>query len=289
MSIIESLPLFFTGIAAGLLGAMLGLGGGIFIVPILSLGFGYPLTTAVGTSIVAVIATSSSAAANYVKARLTNIRLGMLLETATTVGAVGGGLLAVALNEQALAGIFGLVLLYTSFTMFRTGRSGEEPKPDNGDALIAKSGSLGWASLAATYHDAALRRDVQYQPQRVPFGIGASIVAGVVSGLLGIGGGPIKVPVMHLLMKVPIKAAIGTSNFMVGVTAAASAFIYYGRDAITPAIVVPIVLGIVIGAQIGSRVSQRIHSHLLARAFAVILLYVAAQMILKATGVRIGL
>lgn len=269
------------GAAVGLFGALVGLGGGIFLVPVLSLFMGVPIHTAIAASLVAVIATSSSAAVGYLRHDLSNIRLGMILEVATTVGAVVGGLVATSLNREVLSGLFGVVLATVAIYMFL--RRGKELPP----AADVTPGGDFRGRLGGRYHDVRRGEDVAYGVRRVPFGLAASFVAGNLSGLLGIGGGVIKVPAMTLAMGVPPKAAIATSNFMIGVTACASAFIYYSRGYIDPRVVVPVVLGVTAGAFAGSRLTPRLKSSHLMLALAVVMMLLALQMLLAAFGISV--
>ncbi len=269
------------GVAVGLFGALVGLGGGIFLVPVLSLFMGVPIHTAIAASLVAVIATSTSAAVGYLRHDLSNIRLGMILEVATTVGAVVGGLVATSLNREVLSGVFGVVL--ATVGIYMVVRRGTEPVAATD---VTPGGDL-HGRLGGRYYDQRRGEDVAYAVRRVPFGLAASFVAGNLSGLLGIGGGVIKVPAMTLAMGVPPKAAIATSNFMIGVTACASAFIYYSRGYIDPRVVVPVVLGVTVGAFAGSRLASRLKSSHLVFALAIVMMLLAAQMVLAAFGISV--
>jgi Predicted permeases len=269
------------GCGVGLFGSLVGLGGGIFLVPALSLFLGVPIHVAIATSLVAVIATSSSAAVGYLRHDLSNIRLGMVLETATTVGSIVGGLVATALNREVLSGIFGVVLAAVAIYML-VKRGGEPAARAN----IVPGGRLD-GRIGGHYHDVRRGEDIGYSVRRVPFGLAASFVAGNLSGLLGIGGGVVKVPAMTLAMGVPPKVAVATSNFMIGVTACAGAFIYYSRGYIDPRVAAPIVLGVTVGAYVGSRLTPRIKSSHLLLALAVVMLLLAGQMLLAAVGIRV--
>ncbi len=263
------------GVAAGLMGAMVGLGGGILIVPLLTLVFHVPIHNAIGASIVAVIATSSSAASTYVNDRLANIRLGMTLETFTTIGAVTGGLVAGAISKNALNGIFGTVMILVAATMFRRKSEGRIIPKDPDDRL------------GGDYYDPYLKKEVTYKVRNVPIGLAASFIAGNLSGLLGIGGGVVKVPAMTLGMGVPVKAATATSNFMIGVTAVASAFIYFSRGMIDPLITAPAAIGVFLGARLGARIAPGINTRHLLSIFVVVMVAMAIQMILKAFGIEV--
>lgn len=274
---LQLLAFIAAGMAAGTLGALVGLGGGIIIVPVLSLFLGVPIHQAVAASLVAVVATSSVAAIGYVRDEITNLRLGMTLETATTIGAIGGGLLSAHLRRETLSAVFaGFLLLNALYLIFKQSR-GEHAPPSE-----PVTGVLG-----GRYRDPSLGREVSYRVHDVPLGLAVSAVAGAVSGMLGIGGGPIKVPMMTSLMGVPMKAAAATSNFMIGVTACASAALYYNRGLVSPAVAVPVALGVAAGAYAGSRLARRVHGAHLSRILAAVLAVLAVQMSLAAAGVRL--
>ena len=274
------------GAAAGLFGSLLGLGGGILIVPLLTLGFGLPLRDAVGVSLVSVIMTSSAAAGVYLERRVANLRLGMTLELFTAIGALVGGSLAFLLAPSLLEGLFAVLLLYVAFTMLRAGRRTEAtaslpasevrplPAPtEEGEAPI------GAAPTAEAEFDAD---SLNTEPRRLAIGVAGSFGAGIVSALLGIGGGLIKVPLMHLVLRVPMRVATATSNLMIGITAAASAVIYALNGGIDPYIAGPTAIGVFLGATLGSRVAHRIQLRYLRWLFVVVLVYTAVQMLLKA-------
>ncbi len=264
--------LFGSSVVAGALGALLGLGGGVIIVPVLTLMAGLNIHYAIGASIVSVIATSSGAAATYVKDKITNLRLGMFLEIATTTGAVTGALVAGLLPGRILSVIFGLVLAHSAWTMYRS-RQEDAPKVELGSPLARR------LHLHGAYFDPALNRRVDYQITRVPQGFGMMGIAGVISGLLGIGSGVFKVIAMDTLMRAPIKVSTTTSNFMIGVTAAASAGIYFLRGDIHPFIAAPVALGILLGTVAGTRLLLRLPGAAIRRIFVVVLILVALEMI----------
>lgn len=271
------LSIFLSGLAAGVMGALLGLGGGILIVPALSLFLGVPIHQAIAASLVAVVATSTVAAVGYVRDELSNMRLGLLLEVATTVGAILGGVTASHLSREALSAVFATALLLMAAYLLRGGAAGEGETVSNGEAGL----------FGGAYFDPRLGREVRYRVRRLPVGLGASFVAGNLSGMLGIGGGPVTVPVMALAMGVPLKAAAATSNFMIGVTACASAALYYQRGLVDPAVAVPVCLGVSAGAFAGARLAPRLRTHALARGLAFVLAVLGAQMFLAALGVRL--
>lgn len=273
-------PLDFTGllfvisVVAGALGAMLGLGGGLIIVPVLTLGLGVDIRYAIGASIVSVIATSSGAAAAYVRERMTNLRVAMFLELGTTAGALTGASLAGVITGRWLYLLFGLILGYSALAMLRKrdGRREAEVPPDAlADAL----------ALHGSYRDEAEGREVPYRVTRPMLGLGLMYCAGTVSGLLGIGSGALKVPAMDLAMRLPLKVSSATSNLMIGVTAAASAGVYFARGDIDPFIAGPVAAGVMLGAFSGTRVMGRLRAASLRPLFVVVLVAVASQMILK--------
>jgi uncharacterized membrane protein YfcA len=270
--------LFAAAIAAGLLGSLVGLGGGVLLVPVLTVGFGLPIRLAIGASIVSVIATSSGAAAAYVRDRLTNVRLAIFLEVGTSLGALSGALLSPHLPTAALYILFSLILLGSVVPTM--GKLHEAvPRGVVNDALATR------LRLAGVYPSRALGRDVEYQVTRVPLGLSLMYVAGVVSGLLGIGSGALKVLAMDTAMRLPIKVSSATSNFMIGVTAAASAGIYFWRGDIVPVIAAPVALGVLIGALLGAKLLPRVHGRIVRWLFLGTLILVAAQMLLRGLGV----
>ena len=271
-----------TGLVAGLLGSALGVGGGFLIVPILTLALHLPIQVAIGSSLVAIVANSCTAAGIYTKARLTNVKLGLLLETATIPGAIIGGLAASVIAPSILSALFGLVLLYVAYTMVvrRHLISEDGLSADNSFTPDNTPNSLS-SSLANSYYDQNLGKVVTYKVAHVPAGLGASFFAGVLSSLLGIGGGVIKVPVMHLVMGLPMKAAIATSAFMIAITTTVGALLYHYQGYIYPFIVAPLVIGIVIGARVGVELTQRAGGILLRRIFGVFLFLVALLMFLR--------
>lgn len=273
------LILFAGSAVAGTLGALAGLGGGVLIVPLLTVGFGVDIRYAIGASIVSVIATSSGAAAAYVRDQITNLRVGMFLEMATTTGAIGGALLAGLLHPEILFIVFGVVL-GTSVVPLIAHLGEELPKGVKNDRWAAA------LRLGSDYPDTRLGRLVSYEVTRVPVGLGMMWIAGLISGLLGIGSGAFKVLAMDTAMRLPMKVSTTTSNFMIGVTAAASAGVYFSRGDVNPAIAAPVALGVLAGAGIGSRLLVRLQSTTLRKVFVAVLLIVALEMILRGFGVR---
>ena len=288
LKILEFTLLIWIGsLAAGLLGALTGLGGGVVIVPLLALAFGVDMRYAVGASLVSVIATSSGAAAAYLREGYSNIRLGMFLELFTATGALVGGLAAFLLPEPVLAGLFAMLLLYTATSMLR--RPADPPSPDDAPAapvsgLAVVTETPADASVTTAGDWRAALSGPGYRVHDLGLGVAGSLVAGVVSALLGIGGGIIKVPLMHLAMGVPLRAATATSNLMIGVTASASAIIYLLRGGIDPFVAGPTALGVFIGATVGSRTAQHVDVRILRILFVIVLLYTAAAMARRALG-----
>ncbi|MDI7276435.1 MAG: sulfite exporter TauE/SafE family protein [Anaerolineae bacterium] len=262
---------------AGLLGALLGLGGGVILVPVLTLLLGVDIRYAIAASIVSVIATSSGAAAAYVRDGITNMRIGMFLETGTTAGAVTGALVGGVLTGRVLYVLFAVIIAYCAYAMFRK-RGEEAPRATRGDALAGR------LRLGGAYYDAALGRTVEYHATNTLPVLGLTYVAGMVSGLLGIGGGPLKVPAMDIAMRLPIKVSTATSNFMIGVTAAASAAIYFMRGQVHPAVAAPVAVGVLGGAVAGARLMGRVRGQFIRLLFSGLLAILAVQMLLKGLG-----
>jgi uncharacterized membrane protein YfcA len=272
MSVLEfSLVVCFGSLIAGFLGALTGLGGGVVIVPMLTALLGVDIRYAIGASLVSVIATSSGAAAAYVKEGFSNIRIGMFLEMATTVGALVGATLATRVSGGAIATVFGLVLIASAF-LSRKPRTKEEREAPQ-DKLATKlrmNGSLPEAN--------GIR---QYNVQHVPAGFSLMFVAGALSGLLGIGSGAMKVLAMDRAMKIPFKVSTTTSNFMIGVTAAASAGIYFSRGYIDPGLSMPVMLGVLAGSLLGTRVLVRAETKWLRLVFSVVIVALGIEMLYK--------
>ena len=262
---------------AGFVGALAGLGGGVFIVPILTLVFRVPFATAIGASIVSVIATSSGAAAAYVRDRMTNLRGGMFLEIATTLGAICGALLSSALNERVLIIVFGVVLLISAVPLVL--RLGEELPQGVQDHKWAI-----WLHLPATYPDRRTHQDVPYHVAHVRSGFTMMYVAGLISGLLGIGSGTFKVLAMDTAMRLPMKVSTTTSNFMIGVTAAASAGIFFPRGDIDPLIAAPEAHGVLAGSNLGAKALGGMSNVRLKKVFVPVIVLVALNMLARGMG-----
>lgn len=259
-------------ILAGVIGSLVGLGGGVVVVPALTLLFGVNIRLAIGASIVSVIATSSGAAAAYVRERMTNLRAGMFLELATTTGAVTGAYLTTLLPARMLFVFFALVLGYSGIAMYRK-RHATAPLAVSHDTISNR------LKLHGSYYDEAEGREIAYKVTGAKPGLAMMYVAGMVSALLGIGSGALKVPAMDLAMHMPMKVSTATSNFMIGVTAAASAGVYFVRGQINPIIAAPVAIGVLAGALIGSRLLGRIESKSIRILFIVILAVISIEML----------
>ncbi len=255
---------------AGLLGSLTGLGGGVVLVPMLTLAFGVDLRYAIGSSLVSVIATSSGAASSYVREGYSNIRVGMFLEIATSIGALFGAYLATRIPTAAIAVIFGLALLYSAWDSFRS-------RKDEGDVNTTPNPIAVALRLDSSYP--TQQGPKTYHVQAVPLGFGMMMGAGTLSGLLGIGSGAMKVLAMDRAMKLPFKVSTTTSNFMIGVTAAASAGIYFSKGYIDPGLSMPVMLGVLAGSMLGARILMRAQVRTLRLVFGVVLLAMAVQMI----------
>lgn len=274
-------PFLFTlvvlclSLGAGLLGSLLGIGGGLILIPALTLWLGVDIRYAVGASIISVIATSSGAAAAYVRDRMANLRVAMFLELATTAGALSGAFLSGLVGGRGVYLVFSAVMAYSALAMLRRlGAREEAPVP--ADALADRLG------LHGSYWDEASGSEVPYRVTRPVAGLGLMYVAGTVSGMLGIGSGALKVPAMDLAMRLPLKVSTATSNFMIGVTAAASAGVYFARGQIEPFIAGPVCVGVTLGAWLGSRhLMARVNSTWLRGLFVGVLLWVAWEMLRK--------
>ena len=274
----QAIELGFAAAGAAILGSMLGLGGGVFLVPLFTLFFDIDPKIAVGASAVSVVLNSIVGSSNHLRAGFTNLRVSMLLGIVSAIGALIGASIAVAADTSVLSFVFGVVLLYASISMIvkRTGVVPNAP-PDAPDPF----------GLRGSYVDGATRRRVEYVPRRIKPGLAISSGAGVLSGLLGVGGGVVQVPAMNLFMAIPLKAAAGTSSFMVGITSVATATVFYAEGKIDPSVVVPTLFGIYAGSQIGSRLTRRLDTQRLLIIFVVVLGYLGVSMVLKSFGINL--
>jgi uncharacterized protein len=272
--------LFAVALGTSMLGGVLGMASGIFIVPILTMFGRIDFHAAVGASLISVIACSCGSAAPFLKERLTNIRLAILLETATTSGALCGVFIAGLIATRVLYVVFALVLLLSAYQMLARRRQA---------TLSLADGPGRWAALRldSAYLERAPDREVAYSVQRLPFGMVLMYGAGLISALLGIGSGVLKIPAMDTALRLPIKVSSATSNFMIGVTAAASAAAYFARGDIITFVAAPIALGSVVGAVFGARILMTVANDKLRMMFIVILLMLAVQMMLAAFGINL--
>lgn len=267
--LVFTLIVFLCAAIAGLVGSLTGLGGGVVLIPLLTLIFKVDIHYAIGTSLISVIATSSGAAAAYVKEGITNIRLGMFLELATTSGAILGAMIATFVSTGFIAIAFGVILLVSAITSFMS----IDEKIDSD----AKGKFARFLKLNNSFPTGDGMQD--YTVKNVAGGFLMMNIAGIVSGLLGIGSGALKVIAMDRIMRIPFKVSTTTSNFMIGVTAAASAGVYLKRGYIDPGLSMPVVLGVLLGALIGSRILFRAKTRILKVLFAIVICVLAAEMI----------
>ncbi len=266
---------FLAAILAGSVGALFGIGGGVIIVPFLTSVLGVPIHEAIAVSIVAVVATSNAGGSGYVEQKITNVRLAMFLEISTTLGALVGGVVALLLNSWILFFFFGGLLLYVAITTFRS-RKRDMIQISKEQDRVAR-----YLRLEGSYFDAVEKRDIEYKVTGTSKGSLVSAFAGVASGLLGIGGGVIKVGAMNSFMRVPLKAAVATSKFELGVTAATSALLYFVSGVVNLYLVAPVALGTTLGATFGTRIMNKIPVSTLKIAFVLLLLYSAYTMFLE--------
>lgn len=272
MNVLEFTFLVWAGaLVAGFLGSLTGLGGGVVLVPLLTIFFHVDLRYAIGASLVSVIATSSGSAAAYVKEGFSNIRIGMFLEIATTLGALFGAYLTAKVPGNAIAIIFGTVLMYSAYVSRRTRARADVEQPP--DPLATK------LKMNGTFPDTSGIRN--YNVYQVPAGFGVMWIAGALSGLLGIGSGALKVVAMDQAMKIPFKVSTTTSNFMIGVTAAASAGVYLSRGYIDPSLAMPVMIGVLIGSLMGTRVLVKTQTKSLRLVFSVVIVLLGVEMMFK--------
>ncbi len=279
MVVVETLLiLLVAAIFIGVIGSLLGIGGGIFLVPIMTLGLGIDIKIAAATSLVTIIVTSSTSASRFLRQGFVNVKLGMFLEMFTVSGAIIGAVLVTYLTPQSIEVVFGFVLIYTAFYMWL--RREVECRLVEADSPAASHPGR----FDGSFHDESVGKACRYEVKNVPRGAVVSFIAGNLSGLIGVGGGIVKVPAMNLWMGVPIKAATATSNFMIGVTAVASALVYLSNGLIAPVVTSVAAIGIFIGAIFGSRIMVKMAGGTLRLAFAATLLVIAVLMFIRAGG-----
>ena len=280
---IEILQFMLIAVLAGFLGSLVGLGGGIIITPALTILFGFDIKYAIGASIVAVIATSSGSAIAFVKDHVSNMRVGMFLEVFTTAGGVVGALMAGVFSSKLLYIFFSLILLNSFYGMLK--KTGLITKLKKEEENVENDKYADKYKLNSTYYDKATCETVKYNVTNVPQGSLVMFGAGFASGLLGIGSGAFKVVALDTYMKLPIKVSTATSNFMMGVTATASALIYFFNGTINPVVAAPIAIGTLIGSRTGAKVMQRLDAKYIRYIFLPILLFTIINMFLKGLGV----
>jgi uncharacterized membrane protein YfcA len=275
------ITMLLISIAAGLIGSLVGIGGGILIVPVLTILYGVPIEYAIGASIVSVIATSSGAASAYVKDKITNLRIGMFLEIATTTGAIVGAVTVLFLIKSGLSWIvfivFGAVLISSSYDLYRKAR--KEKRLSKSDISVTPNKLAERLKLKGVYYDSVLKEEIKYEATNVPGGLGVMFCAGLISGLLGIGSGALKVLGMDTLMKLPFKVSTTTSNFMIGVTAAASTGIFFIGGFVNPILAGPVAIGVVLGSLVGTKVLVRSRPSSLRLVFVIVLVSLGIEMV----------
>lgn len=271
MLTIELLALI-AAVGAGAFGALVGVGGGLIIVPLLTIAFGVPVHTAAGVSLLGVIAVSTTASSAYLRRGLADRRIGLTLLVATALGGISGGYIAGLLDARALSALFGIVLVGVAIQMIRSRR-----RPV--DEVVGDPGRL---EIDSSYVEPTTSAVVAYRARHVWLGWLVSLFAGALSGLLGIGGGAVNVSTMNVLMRVPIRVATTTSSYMIGVTAAASAVLYVSRGDVDLGLAAPVVMGVVIGSRVGVLFQHRIPQHVLTLAFVAVAVFFAIQMLLRA-------
>jgi len=280
---INPLTISLLGLAAGMLGAMLGIGGGVFIVPFLSLLLHIPIQTAIGCSMVTIVAGSMTATTTYIRDNVTSIKLGMLLASASIPGAIWGAIIASRISSSILGILFGFMLIYSAYTMikqqFEEKRRSAISSPPV-DVAIQETSSDRWKQCF--YFDKAQKTVICYTFNRTGIALTISTFSGILASLLGVGGGLINIPVMNIIMNVPMKAAIATSSFVIMMTASIGAFIFFLNGFVDPFIAVLLIIGAVAGARIGARIMQKIRGTLLSTVFAGVMIIIAMLMFLKA-------
>ena len=283
------IALFGSAVCAGFLGALLGVGGGVIVVPVMVLMFHLPMKIAVATSIVSVIATSNAGGSKYVDQHITNLRLAMFLEIATTLGALSGAVLALFLKDWVMLLIFAVMLLYMSWASWTT-RNLDDERIASGAFVNARQDRISrWLDLHGSYFDQHADRRVDYVVNGAPTGAAISFTAGVASGLLGVGGGVLKVSAMNRYMNVPMKVAVGTSKLMIGVTACVGSILFFMAGLIHFAVVAPVALGTTAGATLGTMIMNRLKSASLKWIFAALMLYLAYGMIARALAIAFNI
>ena len=274
-----------TGFAAGLMGAMLGVGGGLIIVPVLTLALGLPIQYAIGSSLVSIVINACTATSVYIRAHMTNLKLGLLLACTLVPGAVAGAFLAASLSSPALTIIFGALTLYVAYLMMPKKQRILTPEQSAAAKDVHEKEHAQHAWLDGCYYDPAVHEEISYQVHRPVVGMVTGFFAGIISSLLGIGGGIINVPVMNQVMKVPLKAAIATSSLLLCFTTMAGSLVYVFNGYVVPYVIAPLIISVYLGARLGATLANRSRSAALMWAFTIFLAITAVFMILKALNV----
>ncbi len=280
MIMTELILLILVAIIAGLIGSVFGVGGGIILVPLLVFIFNIPIRVAAGISIVSIIATSLMGSSVYLKNEITNVKIGAILQAAMSTGSIIGALISVYTSEEIISLAFSFMLFYASYMMIRSAQSSDKE-------LNTSEGIASKLKLDGTFLDKSEGRIVNYGVKNLVQGFFISILGGMIAGMLGVGGGLINVPVISMLMGAPIKVAIATSNFIIGITAVSGSIVYFIRGLVNPLIVAPVVIGIVMGAFIGANYMPKIRNITLKRLFSLYLIYTAVRLILRSLGIPI--
>ncbi len=274
-----------TGFAAGLLGSMLGVGGGFIIVPVLTLALGLPIQYAIGSSLISIVINACTATSVYIRCHMTNLKLGLLLACTLVPGAIAGGFLAARLSSPVLTILFGALMVYVAYLMMPKRQRRLSPGQAGAGKETHEKEHASHAWLDGCYFDPSLDREIAYQVHRPTLGLVTSFFAGVLSSLLGIGGGIINVPVMNQFMKVPLKATIATSALLLAFTTMTGSLIYIFNGYVVPYIVAPLIISVFLGARLGAALAHRSRSALLMWIFALFLAVTAVLMILKALNI----
>jgi len=269
---------FLAAVFAGFFGGLFGIGGGAIIVPFLTVFMGVPIHEAIAISLVSVIATSNAGGSSYLEQKITNIKLAMYLEVATTIGALVGSVVTLLLRSSVLFMIFGILLTYVAISSFKSRTSDERRMVRNEFANAKQDAISKYLGLTGSYFDASEKKQVDYHVNGASKGAIISSFAGVTAGLLGVGGGVIKVAAMNMFMNVPLKAAVGTSKFMIGVTAAVGALLFFVAGVVDVYVLAPIALGTTLGATLGTLIMNRLRSYALKVGFGFLVTYLAYTM-----------
>lgn len=277
MDIIVFLYILSTCFVAGIIGSLLGLGGGIIIVPALTLLFNVPMHLAIGSSFIGVLVNSSSASSVYIKNRITDIRLSSSLELGAVIGAITGAYIALSINSNILSVLFGITLSYVAINMYTKSKTINK-KPEKIDQDLSEK---------REYFEKNTKQIIKYSVIRTKEGVLLSSIGGIFAGLLGVGGGSIFVPIMNRVMNVPLKVAIATSSFMIGMTSLVGAIIFLMNGFFDPEIIAPLILGMFFGAQLGSRINRIIDKQLLNNIFVIVIFYIAFKMIINGLGINV--